>query len=100
MMAEIDRETVKHLSQLCRINCTEKEIEKLQVDLKEILSYIDQINEVDTDNVPPCLHVSEDVFNVMRDDVSGPSISRDFFLTNAPAHIGSMISVPPANKAH
>jgi aspartyl-tRNA(Asn)/glutamyl-tRNA(Gln) amidotransferase subunit C len=97
-MADINRETIKNLSRLCRIDCTEEEIESLQKDLKRIVAYIEQLQEIDTENVPPCNHVLDDIFNVMRDDETGPSMDRDFFLSNAPAHIGGLVRVPTVIK--
>lgn len=97
-MAELNKETIKHLTRLCRIDCTEEEQESILKDLKRILNYIEQLQEIDTENVPPCNHVLEDIVNVMRDDEIGPVLSRDVFLANAPAHIGGMIRVPPVIK--
>jgi len=97
-MAEVDRETIKNLTRLCRIDCTEEEMESLQKDLKRILTYIEQLQEIDTAHVPPCNHVLDDIFNVMREDEIGESMNRDFFLSNAPSHIGGMVRVPTVIK--
>lgn len=97
-MADMSRETVKHLSQLCRINCSEEEISSLLTDLQRVLAYIEQLNEIETDNVPPCNLVLEDVYNVMREDEPESSMGRDFFLANSPSHVNGVIRVPPVIK--
>lgn len=97
-MAKLNKETIKSLTQLSRIQCTEEEQEKLLADLQSILSYIDLLNEIDTSDVPICNHVLEDINNVMREDKVGTTLSRDVFLANAPSHIGGMIRVPPVFK--
>lgn len=97
-MAKLNKEIIKNLSTLCRIDCTEEEQESLLRDLEKILGYIEQLQQVNTDNVPSCYQVLEGMENVMREDVVGKLLNRDTFLANAPAHIGGMIRVPPVIK--
>lgn len=97
-MAEINKETIKNLTKLSRINCTEGEQEALLKDLGSILSYFEQLEEIDTKNVTPCNHVLENVVNVTREDIVGETMSRENFLSNAPKHFGGMIAVPPIFK--
>lgn len=97
-MANLNKETIQQLTRLCRIDCTEEEQESLLKDLKQILDYIEQLQEIDTENVSPCNHVLENMVNVMREDVVGKVLDREAFLANAPSHIGGMIRVPPVIK--
>ena len=97
-MAKLDKETIQQLTRLCRIDCTEEEQEALLKDLKKILDYIEQLQQIDTENVPPCNHVFEDIANVMREDALESVLDRETFLANAPSHIGGMIRVPPVIK--
>ena len=97
-MAELDKNAIKILSQLSRIDCTEEEQESLLEDLKKILNYIEQLNEIDTTHLLPCNHVLDDIANVMREDIVGTSLPREEFLANAPSHVGGMIRVPPVLK--
>ena len=97
-MAKLDKETILRLTRLCRIDCTEEEQEALLNDLKQILDYFEQLEQVDTTNVPPCNHVLENMANVMREDEVGEVLDREAFLANAPSHIGGMVRVPPVMK--
>ena len=99
-MANLDKETIRYLSELCRIKCTEEEQASLLDDLGKIMQYIEQLNESDTENVPPCNHVLADMANVMREDVVGEILPRDLFLENAPSQVGGLIRVPPVIKQH
>lgn len=94
-MVQLDRNTIKYLTMLSRIGCTEEEQEALLKDLQKILTYMEQLNEIDTENVSPCNNVLEDMVNVMREDVVGESMSRSTFLSNAPSQVGGLIRVPP-----
>lgn len=93
-MANFEKNSIKKLTKLCRIHCSEEEEEALFKDLQKILNYMEQLNEVDTSEVLPCHHVLEDIVNVMREDKVGPTLPREAFLENAPSHIGGMIRVP------
>ena len=97
-MATFDKETIQNLILLSRIECTDEQKEALLNDLKKIIAYFEQLNEINTDDVPACDHVLADIYNVMREDVVGPSMPRELFLSNAPAHIGGMIKVPTVIK--
>lgn len=95
-MTQLDTDTLKELAKLCRIKCTE--FEQLQNNLLSILSYIDQMQEVDTEGVPTCNYIHDTTMNTLREDQVGQPLPRDTFLENSPAHIGGMIRVPPVIK--
>jgi aspartyl-tRNA(Asn)/glutamyl-tRNA(Gln) amidotransferase subunit C len=98
-MAQIDKKTVKYLAKLCRIACTEEQEESLLHDMQEILGYVELLNEIDTKDAEPCNFVTEGLTQTpLRNDVVGPTLSRDDFLKNAPLTIGGMIRVPPVLK--
>lgn len=97
-MAKFDKETVKNLMLLSRIECTDAQQDALLNDLKKVIEYFEQLNEINTENVPPCDHVLADIYNVTREDVVGEILPREDFLSNAPAQIGGMIKVPTIIK--
>lgn len=97
-MADLDKETIKKLTQLSRIGCPDEEQEAILHDLKNILAYIEQLQELDTEDVPPCNNVIANMKNVMRKDVPNNSLPRKEFLENSPEQIGGMIRVPEVIK--
>ena len=97
-MSKFDEKDLLTLTELARIQCHEEEREKLSKNLSAILSYIDQLKEVDTEGVPTCNHVLENVSNVMREDETGEPLETQTFLANSPSHGGGMIRVPPLIK--
>jgi aspartyl-tRNA(Asn)/glutamyl-tRNA(Gln) amidotransferase subunit C len=94
-MAELTEETIKNLAKLSRIHCTGEEEAALLNDLRKILQYMEQLNQIDTANVVPCYQVLEGLVNVIREDEVTDFLSRETFLANAPDQIGGMIRVPP-----
>ncbi len=97
-MKNITKDTIQHLANLCRIDCTEEEVITLEKDIKNILSYVDTLNDLATEGVTPCLHVIAGVQNVFREDKVGPTLSRQLFLQNAPDKVGGLIKVPTVIK--
>lgn len=98
-MAQFDKETLKTLAQLSRIQCKEEaEIGKLLKNLTSILNYFDRLQEIDTEGVPACNHVLDTVQNVMREDKIEETLKKEDFLSNSPSHIGGMVRVPSVIK--
>jgi aspartyl-tRNA(Asn)/glutamyl-tRNA(Gln) amidotransferase subunit C len=94
----MNEEELTKLTKLCRIECTDVEKKALLEHLAKILKYVELLNEVDTEGVEPCSRVSENLKNVLRDDVARETLPREVFLANAPAHVGGMVRVPPVIK--
>lgn len=94
----LDQKELEKLAKLCRIECTEEEKQRLLASLQQILDYVEQLKEVDTEGVEPCNHAVETQVNVFRPDEIGAVLRREMFLANSPAHVGGMIKVPPVMK--
>lgn len=86
------------LEKLCRLSLSPEERKKFLASLDRVLSYVQQLDEIPTEGVSPCLTVLESVSNVMREDLPCDYLVRDIFLSNAPAHTGGMVRVPPVLK--
>ena len=94
-MSKLNSELFQRLSELSRINIVQEEQESLQADLKKILDYVEQLQEINTENVKPCNHVLEEITNVMREDIVKETLDKKAFLDNTPEHIDGMVKVPP-----
>jgi aspartyl-tRNA(Asn)/glutamyl-tRNA(Gln) amidotransferase subunit C len=92
-MSDLNEESVKILSRLCRIEVTDKELPALFSDLKRVLDYVGQLLEVDVNHLSPHSHIEEQTMSSLRDDCP-----REVFLANAPDQVGGMIRVPPVMK--
>lgn len=97
-MSDLNEESLANLTKLCRINCSDEELKTLLQNLKSILGYIDQLKEVDTEDVPVCNHVSEEIETFMREDEVTEALDRNTFLENSPSHVGGMVRVPTVIK--
>lgn len=93
MTAELTREQVAKVALLARLKLSDAELDLFQSQLANVLSYVEQLNEVDTEDVEPMAHAVE-VVNVLRPDVIRESLARDAALANAPKTDGSYFLVP------
>lgn len=89
----LSREEVLKIAKLARLEFEENEIEKFQVELNDILGYIDILNEVDTSQVEPLTYINN-VVNNFRKEEKLESISVGKALLNAPESAESAIIVP------
>jgi len=93
-MSTITTDDVRHLAVLSNLQLTEEETAHLQVDLANILAYIDQLNALDTTGVEPTYQVTG-LENVWRDDqVQTSEANREVLLALAPDSADNSVKVP------
>jgi len=89
----VTKKDVEKIAELARLKFTEEELENFTPQMNEILSYMDKLNELDTENVKPLSHPVEQI-NVFREDELKPSISTEDALKNAPSKDDHHFKVP------
>ncbi len=90
---KIDIENLKKISHLARLEFDENSAEKMTNDMTQILNWVEQLNEVNTENVEPLTTMSTEV-NVLREDVIGAHLSHAQGLKNAPQKDSDYFRVP------
>ena len=89
----LTKEEVLKIAKLSKLSFEEKEIEKFQIELNDILGYIDMLNEVDTSKVEPLVYIN-DVVNNFREKEEKTSLEITKVLLNAPESAENAIVVP------
>ena len=89
----VSLDEVRHLAALSEINLDDNELASLTTDIDNIVGYIDQLDELDTDNVEPTFQLTG-LHNVWRDDVIEPQLPREKLLALAPAAEDNQVKVP------
>ena len=89
----LDKATVAKIATLARIKVPESEQQHLAGELSTILTWIEQLNEVDTMGVEPMSSVAA-MGLPMREDVVTDGNCRDRILANAPAATHGFFTVP------
>ncbi|PXA67866.1 Asp-tRNA(Asn)/Glu-tRNA(Gln) amidotransferase subunit GatC [Cryobacterium arcticum] len=92
-MSEITAEQVAHLANLARIDLSSAEIDRLTIELGQIVDSVAKVAEVATPDVPATSHPMP-LTNVFRDDVVVPSLSVEQALSGAPDRAGDKFRVP------
>jgi len=88
----IDRGRVEHVAGLARIALTEEELDRFTAQLQVVLAAIEQLQDVDTSDVPPSASVLP-LENAMRDDEPRPSLPVEAVLAQAPDREGDHFRV-------
>jgi len=92
-MSEITIADVEYVAGLAQLSLSDTAKEKLAKELGDILSYIEKLNELDTEGIEPMMHAMP-LTNVLREDRVEPSLPRELALKNAPNTDGEYFLVP------
>ena len=93
-MTNISVSDVRKLAKLSALSISDDQVPHIQAELNRILEYIDQLNEVNTDDVEPTYQVNG-LSSVMRDDqVIDYGVSQNELLKNVPERQDKYIKVP------
>jgi aspartyl-tRNA(Asn)/glutamyl-tRNA(Gln) amidotransferase subunit C len=89
----VSTEQVRHIAKLARIAMSDEEIDRLAPELNNILGWIEQLSEVNTDGIEPLTAVIDQKLR-LRDDVVTEGNIRDEILANAPEAQHGFFAVP------
>ena len=89
----LDASTVKAIAFLARIRVPEDDFERLAGDLDNILGWIEQLSQVDTDGVAPMTSVAEMTLPERADEVTDGDCA-ERVLANAPEAEKGFFAVP------
>ena len=90
---KIDKNTINKIARLSRIKLDDKESEDYIKDLNSILDWVEQLNEVNTDNVEPLNNVSMSTLPFRNDKQNNADKSKEV-LSNAPEKLENYFVVP------
>ena len=91
---QLTTEDVKKVASLARLEFSDAELEQFADQLGKIVTFVEQLNEVDTEGVEPLGHPLE-IHSVLRPDLQRVGLSREAALANAPQHDQECFLVPP-----
>lgn len=93
-MTKVSRDDVLRLAQLSSLQLANDEIDSLANDITNILRYVEQLNELDTEAVEPTYQVTG-LENIWREDiVDTGNVSREALIALAPESKDNQIKVP------
>lgn len=86
------KRNISRIATLANLPFTDEEIKKLEPQLEETLSYVDQLNEIDTTNIEPTSQVTG-LENILREDVTKESLTQEEALSNAKIQYNGLFQV-------
>lgn len=92
-MANISHKEVEHVAQLARLDLTEPEKTLFGEQLSQILTFVEQLQDVSTEGIPPTASVA-DQESVLREDIPREGLSQEQALSNAPESSDGFFVVP------
>ncbi len=92
-MTKINSDDVRKVAKLARLELPEELVDTYTIQLEKILEYVAQLEQIDTDNIPPTTRAVE-VINVLREDNVKETDIRDNLLNLAPNREGDFYRVP------
>tara|TARA_R110002096_G_scaffold46517_1_gene124111 strand:- start:1324 stop:1614 length:291 start_codon:yes stop_codon:yes gene_type:complete len=92
-MSDIDKATVAKIARLSRIKIEEDKLEPLAGELNQILGWVEQLDEVNTDNVEPMASVVEAKLRWRKDEITDGD-KQQSVLKNAPRGEYGFFAVP------
>jgi aspartyl-tRNA(Asn)/glutamyl-tRNA(Gln) amidotransferase subunit C len=94
----LDREQVLHVARLARLQLSDAEVEKMRVELSDVLDHVERIRELDLADVPPTSHVVA-ITGALRPDEPQPSLAVAVVLASAPEPVEGGFGVPSPGAA-
>lgn len=90
---KITDEIVDHIAHLARLKFEGDKKIAIKQDMENIISFMDKLADLPTDNVEPLIFMNESV-NVLREDVAKITISQTEALKNAPKKDSDYFRIP------
>jgi aspartyl-tRNA(Asn)/glutamyl-tRNA(Gln) amidotransferase subunit C len=90
---KITEEIVDHIAHLSRLQFVGEQKQAIMQDMQNIISFMDKLSEVPTDNVEPLIFMSDEV-NRLREDVPSVTVSKEEALKNAPKKDSDYFRIP------
>lgn len=88
----LTRDQVAYIAELAKLDLTDEEVTRYTGQLSAVLDYANELQKIDTDNIPPTASVLP-ISTVMREDVVAPSLPREKVTANAPDAIEGQFRV-------
>ncbi|HEV7698931.1 MAG TPA: Asp-tRNA(Asn)/Glu-tRNA(Gln) amidotransferase subunit GatC [Pyrinomonadaceae bacterium] len=88
---------IRQVAKLAHLEITDAEVELYTPQMADIVKYIEQLNEIDTENVDPMLGgltVAGEATNTIREDIPGQPLGQKAALSQAPSAVEGHFQVP------
>ena len=89
----VNHDEILKIASLAKLHLSDEEVSLYTDQINEILEYMNQLDELDTEDIEPLSHVLDQI-NMTRKDEQTPSLTREEALKNAPKSDDDYFIVP------
>ena len=93
MANKLDIKTVDEIAHLARLEFDEASKKEILNDMNRMLTFIDKLSELDTENIQPLIYMTQES-NIMRDDLPEITLNQKEALKNAPKKDSDYFKAP------
>jgi len=86
-------EMIDHIAHLARLEFEGEEKQAIRDDMNKIISFMDILQQVDTEEIEPLIFINEDT-NRLRDDIAQQTLTQSEVLQNAPKKDSDYFRIP------
>jgi aspartyl-tRNA(Asn)/glutamyl-tRNA(Gln) amidotransferase subunit C len=90
---KITEEIVDHIAHLSRLEFEGEQKVAIMADMEKIISFMEKLSEVNTDNLEPLIYMTNE-YNNLREDIPAVTITQDEGLKNAPKKDSDYFRIP------
>jgi aspartyl-tRNA(Asn)/glutamyl-tRNA(Gln) amidotransferase subunit C len=90
---KINRDLLDKMAHLARLEVKEEDAEKMMADMSALVTWVEKLNEVDTQGVEPLTTMSHEI-NALRNDEVSAHLPHQEVLKNAPVKNEDYFRVP------
>ena len=90
---KINDDLVQHIAHLARLEFQGEDLKAIKGDMQNIISFMDKLSELDTEEVEPLIFMSDEV-NVLREDLVEKTVTSEQALKNAPKKDSDYFRIP------
>ena len=94
---KVDKKLVDKIAGLAKLEFDEAAKEKMVSDMNKMISFIDKLEEIDTESIEPLVYISKET-NILRADEVGEHSSKENALKNSPQKDSDYFKVPKVLK--
>ncbi len=89
----ISREEALKIAKLSKLEFNEKELDDISNSMNKILSHIENLNELNTDDIEPLYNINE-IIDIIREDIALNTVNKKDFLANSPDKDEDFVILP------
>ena len=90
---KITEEIIDHIAYLAKLEFQGEQKTAIREDMQKIISFMDKLSEVPTEDVEPLIFMTDEV-NRLREDIPAVTVSQDEALKNAPKKDSDYFRIP------